>query len=106
MIVVPATPVQKKDCYIPECKKAPKGFKTSQGLKGHMKKFHDVVLDALSPVTETARVLFQNHIASETPSVQGNSKGQVNYIEVASEGVHKCGKCELESSTKEEVLSI
>ena len=89
MSPVPATSVQKKDCYIPECKKAPKGFKTNQGLKGHMKKFHDVVIDALLPMAETARVLFQNTSLLETPSVQGKSKGQINYPEVVSEGIFK-----------------
>ena len=101
---VPGTPVQKKDCYILECKKDPKGFKTSQGLKGNMKKFHDVVIYVLSPVAETSRVLFQNNIAMETPSVQGNSKGQTNYPEVMSAGIHKCDECEQECASMQEIV--
>ena len=91
MTPVPETPIQKKDCNVSECKRAPNGFKTSRGLKGHMKKFHDIVLDVLSPVATSARVLFES--GADAPSVQGNSKGQVNYLEVLSEGVHICGKC-------------
>ena len=101
MTLVPETPIQKKDCIVSECKKAPNGFKTSRGLKGHMKKFHDIVLDALSPAASTARVLFES--SSDTPSVQGNSKGQVNYLEVLSEGVHQCGKCPEQFTSRDEV---
>ena len=91
MTLVPETPVQKKDCIVDECTKAPKGFKTSRGLKNHMKKFHNVVLDAFSPIATTTRVLFDS--SSETPSVQGNSKGQVNYPNIVSEGTIQCGQC-------------
>ena len=93
MTPVPDTPAKKQSCDVPKCKKAPKGFKTSQGLKGHMKKFHDIVSDALSP----ARVLF----TPETPSVQGNSKGQVSMV--VTEGIFQCGKCTEQFKTRDEV---
>ena len=80
-----------------------RGFKTNQGLKGHMKKFHDIVLDALSPAALTARVLFQNPNILESPSTQGNSRGEINYSAVVSEGIHKCGECDNEYTSKEEV---
>ena len=101
MTPVPETPAKKQNCHVPECKKAPKGFKTSQGLKGHMKKFHEIVIDALSPVTASARVLF----APETPSAQGNSKGQHNLPSVMTEGRYQCGQCTEQFKTKEEVKS-
>ena len=85
MTPVDETPAKKQNCHVPECKKAPKGFKTSQGLKKHMKKFHEIVSDAFSP----ARVLF----APETPSAQGNSKGQHYLPSVLTEGRYQCGQC-------------
>ena len=58
----------------------------------------------MSPITSTARVLFDCQVAPETPSVQGNSKGQINYPSVLSERRHQCGKCEEPFSTRDEVL--
>ena len=101
MTPVPETPVQKKDCIVEDCNKAPKGFKTSRGLKNHMKKFHDVLLDALSPMAATAKILFDS--GPETPSVQGNSKGQVNSPIVVSEGTLMFGKCPKQFSTRDNV---
>ena len=101
MTLVPETPVQKKDCIIAECNKAPKGFKTARGLKGHMKKFHDVVIDALSPVAATARVFFDG--GPDTLSIQGNSRGQINSPKVMSEGVYQCGKCPEQFRNRDEV---
>ena len=46
-------------------------------------------------------MLFES--GAETPSVQGNSKGQVNYLEVLSEGVHQCGKCPEQFTSRDEV---
>ena len=69
-----------------------------------MKKNHEVIVDGMSPITLTARVLFDCQVAPETPSVQGNSKGQINYPSVLSEGRHQCGKCEEPFSTRDEVL--
>ena len=101
MTPVPETPAKKQNCQVPECKKAPKGFKTSQGLKGHMKKFHEIVIDAFSPVAASTRVLF----APETPSAQGNSKGQVNMPSVMTEGRFQCGRCNEQFETRDEVKS-
>ena len=98
------TPVQKQKCIEPECKKAPNGFKTNVGLKRHMKKFHEVVLGALSPMTLTARTLFAVQDVPETPSVQGNSHGQINLPSVLTEGRFLCGKCEEQFSSRDEVM--
>ena len=101
MTPVPETPIQKKDCNVSECKRAPNGFKTSRGLTNHLKKFHDIVLDAFSPAASSAKILFQTR--SETPSIQGNSKGQVNFPKRLSEGLIICGKCPQEFSSRDEV---
>ena len=98
------TPAQKQKCIEPECKKAPNGFKTNEGLKRHMKKFHEVVLNVMSPMASSARILFSTQAVQETPSVQGNSRGQINFPSVLTEGRHHCGKCEKEFSTRDEVL--
>ena len=104
MTPVNVTPAKTQKCNEPECKKAPNGFKTNSGLTRPMKKFHEVIVDALSPITSTARVLFDCQVAPETPSVQGNSKGQINYPSVLTEGRHHCGKCEEQFSTRDKVL--
>ena len=88
------TPVQKQKCIEPECKKAPNGFKTNVGLKRHMKKFHEAVLGAVSPMASTARTLFAAQDGPESASVQGNSLGQINFPSVLTEGRIQCGKCE------------
>ena len=101
MSPTPETPVQKRDCIIAECNKAPKGFKTTKGLKGHMKKFHDVVFDAFSPVAASARVLFDS--GREATSVQGNSHGQITSPMVATEGIFQCGKCPEQFRSRDDV---
>ena len=105
MTPVEETPVQNQKCIAPECKKAPNGFKTNVGLKRHMKKFHEVVIGALSPMTSTARTLFGGQDAPETPSVQGNSRGQINFPSVLTEGRFQCGKCEEQFSSRDEVMN-
>ena len=105
MSPVNETPIQKQKCIEPECKKAPNGFKTNVGLKRHMKKFHEVVLSALSPMTSTARTLFAAQDDLGTPSVQGNSRGQINFPSVLTEGVFQCGKCEEQFSLRDEVMN-
>ena len=79
-------------------------FKTNEGLKRHIKKFHEVVLNVMSPMASSARTLFSTQAVQETPSVQGNSRGQINFPSVLTEGRHQCGKCEKEFSTRDEVL--
>ena len=90
---VTETPILKKDCQIPECKKAPKGFKTSRGLKGHMEKFHQILIDVVSTMTDTARVLFGENQSNGGLAPQGNSHGALNSPEVVSEGEFLCGNC-------------
>ena len=92
---VTETPILKKDCQVPECKKAPKGFKTSRGLKGHMEKFHQVLINVVSPMATTARVLFHETQNITDPTKQGNSHGAVNSPKVVSEGTFLCGNCNI-----------
>ena len=49
-------------------------------------------------MTSSARSIFA------TPSVQGNSEGQIYFPSVLTEGRHHCGKCEKQFSTPDEVL--
>ena len=105
MTLVTETPILKKDCQVPECKKAPKGFKTSRGLKGHMEKFHQIVIDVLSPVADTARVLFSENQNVSDMSTQGNSHGAVNSPKVISEGVFLCGNCNETCNTNKAAMN-
>ena len=89
------TPVQKMDCYVPDCQKQKKdGYKTKVGLTNHVKKWHQVAKDALSPLASTARTLFKNTEDESGASIQGNSRGEVNVEKVMTKGMFVCGKCE------------
>ena len=91
---VAATPVQKMDCNFQDCQKQKKdGYKTKVGLTNHMKKWHQVAKDALSPLTLTARTLFKSVEDESAASTQGNSKGEVNVEKVVSKGIYMCGVC-------------
>ena len=80
-------------------------FKTGECLKRRMNKFHEVVLNAVSPMASTARILFSTQEAAETASVQGNSTiGQINFPSVFTEESYQCGNCEEQFSTREQVL--
>ena len=101
MALVTETPIIKKDCQVPECKKAPKGFKTSRGLKGRMEKFHQVVIDVFSPMADTARVLF----GEADQATQGNSHGETTPPKVVSEGDFLCGNCNTKCKSNEEAIN-
>ena len=101
---IAATPVQKMDCHIQDCQKQKKdGYKTKVGLANHMKKWHQVAKDALSPLTATARTLFKNVEDESGASTQGNSKGEVNVVKVVSKGIFMCGICGKNHDNKEDM---
>ena len=101
---ITATPVHKMDCNIPDCQKQKKdGYKTKVGLTNHMKKWHQVAKDVLSPITTTARTLFKNVEDESGDSTQGNSRGEVNIVKVVSAGIYLCGICGKNYQTKKEM---
>ena len=68
-----------------------------------MKKWHQVVKDALSPITATARTLFKNVEDQNGASTQGKSKGEVNVMKVVSKGIFMCGICGKKHDKKEDM---
>ena len=56
-------------------------------------------------MTSTARTLFAAQEDPETPRVQGNSIGQINFPSVLTEGRYLCGKCDKQFSTRDEVMN-
>ena len=87
------------------CDDCGKELRTKKTLESHMKTFHDGVQGIknlfLTPtrVATQPKKLFQGEAE---PSVQGNSKGQVNSPIVISEGMFKCDECEKEFPRKKE----
>ena len=98
------TPVQTVDCHIPACQKQKVGgYKTKKGLTDHVKRWHQVAKDVLSPMATTARTLFQPNDEENQASIQGNSAGEVNSPKVVSEGRYQCGVCDDMFQSKAEV---
>ena len=99
-----ATPAINMDCNVPDCEKLKKyGFKTNVGWTNHMKKWHQVAKDALSPLTTTARTLFKNVEDDGGASTQGNSRGEVNVVKVVSKAFNLCGICGKKYGNKKEM---
>ena len=103
-ITIQETPVKTADCQVPDCQKAKVGgYKTKKGLTEHVKKWHQVAKDGLSPVAVTARTLFQPNDDDLQASTQGNSAGEVNSPKVTSVGSFQCGVCEKTIKSRSEV---
>ena len=89
------TPAKTADCHVPDCNKQKLGgYKTKKGLTDHVKKWHQVAKDVLSPVAVTARTLFQPNDDESLARTQGTSAGEVNSPKVTSVGNYQCGVCE------------
>ena len=89
------TPVQSRlNCNEPACNKT---FKTQVNKEKQTSKFHSIV-NALSntPFATSVRTLFQGDSIEDinSPSIQGNSAGQVNVREEVSEADFLCGQCD------------
>ena len=94
-ITIQETPAKTADCHVPECQKQKVGgYKTKKGLTDHVKKWHQVAKDVLSPAAVTARTLFQPNDVDLQARTQGNSAGEVNSPSVTSVGIYQCGVCE------------
>ena len=103
-ITIQETPAKTADCHVPECtKQKVGGYKTKKGLTDHVKKWHQVAKDVLSPMAVTARTLFQTSDKESQATTQGNSAGEVNFPEVTSVGSYQCGVCEKTFTSKNEV---
>ena len=98
------TPAKTADCHVPDCQKQKVGgYKTKKGLTDHVKKWHQVAKDVLSPMAVTARTLFQASDEESQATTQGNSAGEVNFPKVTSVGSYQCGVCEKTFTSKNEV---
>ena len=104
LISVQETPVKTVDCHVSDCQKQKVGgYRTKKGLTDHIKRWHQVVKDAFSPIAVTARALFDNTDEEAQLSTQGNSAGAINSPKVVSEGSFLCGVCENAFKTKSQV---
>ena len=104
LISVQETPVKTVDCHVSDCQKRKVGgYRTKKGLTDHIKRWHQVVKDAFSPIAVTARALFDNTDEEAQLSTQGNSAGAINSPKVVSEGSFLCGVCENAFKTKSQV---
>jgi uncharacterized C2H2 Zn-finger protein len=72
-------------------------------LTDHVKRWHQVAKEVLSPLATTARTLFQPNDEDNQASTQGNSAGEVNSPKVVSEGRYQCGVCDDMFESKAEV---
>ena len=104
LLAMSETPAHTVDCSIPDCKKQKVGgYKTRKGLTDHMKRWHKVAVDVLSPMATTARTLFHSGDKEIEPSVQGNSAGAVNSPKVLTEGRYQCGACGQEVTSNDDM---
>ena len=103
-ITIQETPAKTADCHVPECQKQKVGrYKTKKGLTYHVKKWHQVANDVLSPMTVTARTLFQPNDEDCQARTQWNSAGEVNSPKVTSLGSYKCGASEKTFNSRSEI---
>ena len=103
-ITIQETPAKTADCHVSDCQKQKVGgYKTKKGLTDHVKKWHQVAKDVLSPAAVTARTLFLPNDDDLQARTQGNSAGEVNSPKVTSVGSYQCGACEKTFESRSEV---